>query len=63
MAGIRLSEKNARITSRIESVEMIRTTPSRSATWAAMVLLPTPVAPPISTTTGLSCPASRFHSR
>ena len=63
MAGIRLSEKNARITSLIESVEMILTMPSRSATWAAMVLLPTPVAPPISTTTGLSSRASRFHTR
>ena len=63
MAGMRLSEKKARITSRMESVEMILTTPSRSATWAAIVLLPTPVAPPISTITGLSSRASRFHIR
>ncbi len=61
MAGMRLLEKKARMTSRMESVEMIRTMPSRSATLAAMVLLPTPVAPPISTTTGLSSLAIRFH--
>ena len=58
-----VSEKNARIASRMESVGTIRTIPSRSATCAAMVLLPTPVAPPMSTITGLSSAAMRFQTR
>ena len=42
------------MTSRMESVETIRVMPSRWATSVAMVDLPTPVVPPMSTMSGLS---------
>ena len=52
--GISSCENSARITSRIASVATTRTTPSRVASWVAIVDFPTPVVPPISTTSGTS---------
>ena len=48
------SEKNARIVWRTKSVEVTRVMPSRCATSVATVDLPVPVAPPTSTTIGMS---------
>ena len=44
----------ARMTSRTASLPETRTIPRRTASWVAMVDLPTPVAPPINTTSGTS---------
>ncbi len=50
--GIIASVKMPRMTSRMASVEMIRTMPNRAATAVATVDLPTPVDPPMSTMRG-----------
>ena len=50
--GMSSWENSARITSRIASVATTRTMPRRVASCVASVDLPTPVAPPISTTSG-----------
>ena len=60
--GMSSWENSARITSRIASVATTRTIPSRVASWVASVDLPTPVAPPISTTSG-TCNASISRQR
>ena len=60
--GMSSWENSARITSRIASVATTRTIPSRVASWVASVDLPTPVAPPISTTSG-TCSASISRQR
>jgi len=55
--------KNARSTWRITSVAITRFTPSRAASMDASVDLPTPVVPPITTTSGRSSRSSRRQRR
>ena len=61
--GINASVNMARMTSRIASVATTRTMFSRTASCVASVDLPTPVAPPISTTIGTSSARTSSHFR
>ena len=52
IVGMRLSEKKARMTSLMASVETMRTMLSRPASMVDMVDFPTPVEPPMRITRG-----------
>ena len=63
MAGMSSGAKKARIVWRTMSVPMTRVMPRRCASSVARVLLPTPVAPPMSTMSGVSRRRSLCHWR